>query len=794
MSYQGDIAVSQILYFNFTTVDNTGLPTVLTGTPALSVYKDDNTTESTAGVTLSASIDSRTGLNNVKIDTSADGTFYAAGHDFTVVITAGTVGGVSVVGYEVGSFSINNRSALRPATAGRTLVVDAAGLADANMVKAGPSGSGATITARDIGYSVNGYDGGWVWFDTAGAAGTTSYVNGTVLNPNSSMANSRTIANALNLKGFRIVNGSTVTLDQGYNGFTFFGYKWTLALANRAIDNSYFKGAASVTGLSSGTAYRFEDCGIGNVTVDPGTFTGCALNGTVTIGTAGTFTFDQCYSEAAAGGDTNIDFGAAVGATNIAFRHFAGSLAVANMKAGDVLVFAGTGKLTLAASCTAGTVYIRGLIELVNNGSGQTITDTSRYNEDQNVTNVTGNVAGSVGSVTGAVGSVTGNVGGNVVGTVASVVGNVGGNVTGSVGSVAAGGIAAASFAAGAIDATAIANGAIDAATFAAGAIDATAIANGAIDAATFAAGAIDATAIANGAIDAATFAAGAIDAAAIATGAIDADALATDAVNEIADGVWNEAIAGHLGAGSTGAALNAAGSAGDPWTTLIPGAYGVGTAGHRLGNIPDVAAGVAGGVFIAGANAATSVDITGNITGNLSGSVGSVTGAVGSVTGNVGGNVTGSVGSVVGAVGSVTGNVGGNVTGSVGSVVGAVGSVTGNVGGNLVGNVNGNVVGSVGSVMAGVTVTTNNDKSGYALTAAGNNAAADALLDRANAIETGITLRQAERVILSATAGKSDGFPGNPVHYRDTSDTKDRITATTDADGNRTAVTLDVS
>ncbi len=43
---------------------------------------------------------------------------------------------------------------LAPATAGRTLVVDASGLADANMVKAGPTGSGTAITARDIGASV----------------------------------------------------------------------------------------------------------------------------------------------------------------------------------------------------------------------------------------------------------------------------------------------------------------------------------------------------------------------------------------------------------------------------------------------------------------------------------------------------------------------------------------------------------------------------------------------------------------------------------------------------------------
>lgn len=39
---------------------------------------------------------------------------------------------------------------LVPATAGRTLVVDAAGLADANMVKVGPTGSGTAQTAGDL--------------------------------------------------------------------------------------------------------------------------------------------------------------------------------------------------------------------------------------------------------------------------------------------------------------------------------------------------------------------------------------------------------------------------------------------------------------------------------------------------------------------------------------------------------------------------------------------------------------------------------------------------------------------
>jgi hypothetical protein len=62
----------------------------------------------------------------------------------------------------------------------------------------------------------------------------------------------------------------------------------------------------------------------------------------------------------------------------------------------------------------------------------------------------------------------------------------------------------------------------------------------------------------------------------------------------------------------------------------------------------------------------------------------------------------------------NLTGNITGNLSGSVGSVTGAVGSVTG-----AVGSVVGNVGGSVDSVVDPVTVGTNNDKTGYALTAA---------------------------------------------------------------------------
>lgn len=73
-------------------------------------------------------------------------------------------------------------------------------------------------------------------------------------------------------------------------------------------------------------------------------------------------------------------------------------------------------------------------------------------------------------------------------------------------------------------------------------------------------------------------------------------------------------------------------------------------------------------------------------------------------------------------------------------------------------------------------------------------NANADALLDRTAGVETGRTIRQAMRIVLSALAGLGSGLGTATVKYRDTNDSIDRITATVDASGNRTAITLDAS
>lgn len=71
----------------------------------------------------------------------------------------------------------------------------------------------------------------------------------------------------------------------------------------------------------------------------------------------------------------------------------------------------------------------------------------------------------------------------------------------------------------------------------------------------------------------------------------------------------------------------------------------------------------------------------------------------------------------------------------------------------------------------------------------------ADALLDGDDGIETGLTLRQAIRLVTAAMAGRVSGAETDTVVIRNAvANTKPRITAEVDEFGNRTDVTTDLT
>ncbi|MCK5606582.1 hypothetical protein KAR91_32070, partial [Candidatus Pacearchaeota archaeon] len=88
--------------------------------------------------------------------------------------------------------------------------------------------------------------------------------------------------------------------------------------------------------------------------------------------------------------------------------------------------------------------------------------------------------------------------------------------------------------------------------------------------------------------------------------------------------------------------------------------------------------------------------------------------------------------------------------------------------------------------------------------TAAALHATTDALINGLNDITVaeiiaGISdgtydLQEMVRILFAALGGKSDGGGTTTLHFRDSADAKNRITATVDANGNRTSITLDGS
>ena len=149
-NYLGDFALESTFDTKFTTTAaSTGAPTTLAGTPVISAYVGNSTTQLTAGITLTVDFDTVTGLHNVRVvATAANG--YATASNYQLVITTGTVGGTSAVGYVVGEFSIEARSAIRPTVAARTLDVSATGEAGLDWANIGSPTTAQNLSATNI--------------------------------------------------------------------------------------------------------------------------------------------------------------------------------------------------------------------------------------------------------------------------------------------------------------------------------------------------------------------------------------------------------------------------------------------------------------------------------------------------------------------------------------------------------------------------------------------------------------------------------------------------------------------
>ena len=239
------------------------------------------------------------------------------------------------------------------------------------------------VVNRSVGYAL-----GAVWNDDGSSnTGTTAFIDGTADNRTNSYANAIAIANSVNLYNYQWTKDDAVTLTQSHAGDRFEGFKYLLNMNNQQAPTTTVGGICFGIDNSNETHF-FKECALGDLQNGNGSLEvkadiigqGCVvedlelpavaaasginvqLSGCVGLET-GTF----------AGGGY-IDFGNLAGTNHrLVASDWGGSIELRNMRAGDFASIAGTGTITLAASCTGGTFIPAGVLNVIDNSATVTI-------------------------------------------------------------------------------------------------------------------------------------------------------------------------------------------------------------------------------------------------------------------------------------------------------------------------------------------------------------------------------------------------------------------------------------
>jgi hypothetical protein len=225
---------------------------------------------------------------------------------------------------------------------------------------------------------VEGYDNGAIWIDTTlSNENTVVGVDGTSRNPVSTIAAANTLSASTNLNRFEIAPGSSITFAASQDNQVFNGENWTLALGSQSISSTHIIGA-NVSGICTGASPpSFERCHVGAITIPPCHLEESSLEGTITIGSAGDFSFGGCESNVPGSGTPALDFGGALNSSQVGFRDYSGGIEIQNMGAGSGtyrMTLEGDGQLVINANCSVtSTLELRGDFRVTDNASGAVV-------------------------------------------------------------------------------------------------------------------------------------------------------------------------------------------------------------------------------------------------------------------------------------------------------------------------------------------------------------------------------------------------------------------------------------
>lgn len=294
-----------------------------------------------------------------------------------------------------------------PATSGRSMVVDASGLVDANTVKLGPTGSGTAQTAKDVGGAV-----------PAAAAGASG---GLLISGSNS---GTTTLGALTITGATTHTGN-VSMAAGCNITQSSSNTSALVITGNGTGHGII--STSGSGATGDGIKAISAATNGNGMTLTKTGSGSDLNATVTPLTLAKTTNITGFNDIAAtaivsSGAITTSGGAVSTVTTVTNQLTAAAIAT------------GVWTDTTAGDFTTALSIGKSLMNGVALGTGLTVANLTNA---PTAGDFTATMKTSIGTAVAAsaVASVTGNVGGNVTGSVGSVVGLTASNLDATISS-----------------------------------------------------------------------------------------------------------------------------------------------------------------------------------------------------------------------------------------------------------------------------------------------------------------------------------------------------------------------
>lgn len=261
---------------------------------------------------------------------------------------------------------------------GAALAAHTAGMFPADVAEINADAINAAAFATDAAWAPYG---GKIWLDTvAGAAGTTIGTHGLPSNPVDTIADAKTLADALGTKHIVLIGGSSITLAATMEDYVFEGMSGkqsaSINLGSQDVDDSRFINC-QITGTQGGTGLMYLDnCDLGAVTTLHCVAKDTKISGNQTFSNNDDIVFERCHSGVSGGSTPQFTLAAS---TDVQFRGYSGGIELLSGGASNSISVEGHGQIIVNASCTNLTVNLRGAWKETDNGTGTTLVNEASF-------------------------------------------------------------------------------------------------------------------------------------------------------------------------------------------------------------------------------------------------------------------------------------------------------------------------------------------------------------------------------------------------------------------------------